>query len=152
MLGDTIVVGTDGSPTADIAVSRAGELADALGAEVHVVSSYHTWLAGGWVGAAGGIALAELTAAEQARKHAEEVVAGARARLEGAGVPVHTHIRSEEPAQALVTVANEQRARMIVVGGRGMTGARRMLGSIPNRVSHHARCAVLIVPTDRTLA
>ncbi len=36
---------------------------------------------------------------------------------------------------------------MIVVGNRGMTGARRVLGSVPNDVSHHARCDVLIVET-----
>jgi nucleotide-binding universal stress UspA family protein len=38
-------------------------------------------------------------------------------------------------------------ADMIVVGNRGMSGAKRMLGSVPNKVSHHATCEVLIVPT-----
>jgi nucleotide-binding universal stress UspA family protein len=48
----------------------------------------------------------------------------------------------------LVQIADEQDAQMIVVGNRGMTGARRVLGSVPNRVSHHAHCDVLIVTTD----
>ena len=52
-----------------------------------------------------------------------------------------------DPADALMSVAADEEAEMIVVGNRGMSGARRMLGSVPNRVSHHARCGVLIVPT-----
>jgi nucleotide-binding universal stress UspA family protein len=47
----------------------------------------------------------------------------------------------------LLQIAEEQHAQMIVVGNRGMTGARRVLGSVPNRVSHRARCDVLIVVT-----
>ena len=47
-----------------------------------------------------------------------------------------------------MSVAANEEAEMIVVGNRGMSGARRMLGSVPNRVSHHARCGVLIVPTS----
>jgi nucleotide-binding universal stress UspA family protein len=46
-----------------------------------------------------------------------------------------------------VAIANEQRAQMIVVGNRGMGGAKRVLGSVPNYVSHHADCDVLIVRT-----
>lgn len=148
-MDDAIVVGTDGSPTADRAVQRAGELAQALGGEVHVVSSYQTRLAGGWVGAAGGVAVAELAAVEQARARAEEVVAAARERLHEYRLTVRTHVRGDEPARALVSVADDTHAHMIVVGSRGMTGARRVLGSVPNRVSHHAHCDVLIVPTDR---
>jgi nucleotide-binding universal stress UspA family protein len=48
----------------------------------------------------------------------------------------------------LVRIADEQVAQMIVLGNRGMTGARRVLGSVPNRVSHHAPCDVLIVTTN----
>ena len=123
-----------------------------LGREVHVVCSYQTRVAGGWVGALGGVAVAELTAVEQARAHAEEIVATARRQLEDLELDVHTHVRPDEPAQALVAVADETRARMIVVGSQRMRGARRVLGSVPNRVSHHARCAVLIVPTDQAHA
>lgn len=148
MLSDAIVVGTDGSPTADVAVAHAGEIARALGSVVHVVCSYETHLTGGWVGAAP-VALAEVTAVEQAREHAEEVVAKALAQLADLDLTVHTHVRRDEPAHALVAVADERRARMIVVGNQGMNGPRRVLGSVPSRVSHRARCAVLIVPTDQ---
>jgi nucleotide-binding universal stress UspA family protein len=45
-------------------------------------------------------------------------------------------------------IAEAEHAQMIVVGNRGMTGGRRVLGSVPNDVSHYARCGVLIVPTE----
>jgi nucleotide-binding universal stress UspA family protein len=46
-----------------------------------------------------------------------------------------------------VAIADEEGAQMIVVGNRGMTGAKRVLGSVPNYVSHHANCDVVIVRT-----
>ena len=52
-----------------------------------------------------------------------------------------------DPADSLIAVAGEVGAQMIVVGNKGMLGARRVLGSVPNRVSHHADCCVLIVQT-----
>jgi nucleotide-binding universal stress UspA family protein len=152
MRRDAIVVGADGSPTSDIVLAHAGALATELGGEVHVVCSYQTRLVGGWVGTLGGVAVAELTAVEQARAHAEEIVAAARMRLEDLKLSVHIHVRGDEPAQALVAVADETRARMIVVGSQRMSGARRVLGSVPHRVSHHAHCAVLIVPADQAHA
>jgi nucleotide-binding universal stress UspA family protein len=63
-------------------------------------------------------------------------------------VQVETHAIEEEPADALLKVADEVGASMIVVGSRGMHGARRVLGSVPNAVSHKASCNVLIVSTD----
>jgi nucleotide-binding universal stress UspA family protein len=147
MSGDPIVAGTDGSASAQLAVDRAGELAQALGAAVHVVTSYAATSPGTWMAAAGGVAVAELGTAEHAQAQAEDIVARARERLEGRGISVRTHVCSGDPAQALVTIADDEHAQMIVVGNRGMTGSRRVLGSVPNRVSHHARCGVLIVPT-----
>ncbi len=148
MTGDPIVVGTDGSPTADVAVDRAGALASALGATLHVVSSYSsTSTSGAWMASAGGVAISEVVSAEQAEATAEEIVTRARARLASLGLDVRTHVCSGEAAQALIAIADDEHAQMIVVGNRGMTGTRRVLGSVPNRVSHHAHCGVLIVPT-----
>jgi len=63
---------------------------------------------------------------------------------------VKTHAIRKGPADALLDVAAEVRASLIVVGSRGMHGAKRLvLGSVPNKVSHQARCNVLIVSTDR---
>ena len=61
------------------------------------------------------------------------------------GVEVETHAREGDPADAILDVAEEQEADLIVVGNKGMTGAKRfLLGSVPNKVSHHAPCSVLV--------
>ena len=65
-----------------------------------------------------------------------------------AGVEVETFGREGDPADAILDVAEERNAGLIVVGNKGMTGAKRfLLGSVPNKVSHHAPCSVLIIRT-----
>jgi nucleotide-binding universal stress UspA family protein len=144
---DPIVVGTDGSTTAERAVDRAGELALALGVVVHVVTSCASISTGAMMAAAGGVSVPSLLSDEEEHARAEEIVGRARDRLAAQGATVRTHVCTGDPAAALVTIADDEHAQMVVVGNRGMTGARRVLGSVPNRVSHTARCAVLIVPT-----
>lgn len=144
---DPIVVGTDGSPSAERAVDRAAGLARALGVPLHIVNSYSVASSAGWMAAAGGIAAGDVYSDEASRGAAEEIIARSRQRLAEFGIEVHTHACDIDPAEALLTIAAGEGAQMIVVGNRGMTGARRVLGSVPNRVSHHAACAVLIVPT-----
>jgi nucleotide-binding universal stress UspA family protein len=141
-----IIAGTDGSPTADTALARATEIAKALGAPLHIVSGYHP-PNGAWMAAAGGMPVGELMSDEVTRGRADEIVTRAKRRAAAHGVPATTHVCPGDPAQALIAIAEDQGAQMIVVGNRGMNGARRMLGSVPNRVSHQARCGVLIVPT-----
>jgi nucleotide-binding universal stress UspA family protein len=67
----------------------------------------------------------------------------------GAGVEdVETTARQGDAADAIIDIAEESRADLIVVGNKGMTGAKRfLLGSVPNKVSHHAPCSVLVVRT-----
>lgn len=130
MSGDPVVVGTDGSPTADLAVERAGELAQALGAPVHVVC-----------------VPAALRGGDSPRTTAEQVVGETGDRLRNQGITVETHTPEGDGAPALVGVAEREGAQMIVVGNKGMTGIGRILGSLPNEVSHNARCGVLIVRT-----
>lgn len=134
MSRSAIVVGTDGSATATIAVDKAGELGQALGAPVHVVCVPGAIAADQW----------------PQRITAQQIVADAGDRLRGRGVSVETHLPKDQgdAALALVGVADEVQAEVIVLGNRGMTGIRRLLGSLPNRVSHEARCDVLIVPTQ----
>jgi nucleotide-binding universal stress UspA family protein len=72
---------------------------------------------------------------------ASEMAAGRELKIE-------THARQGDPADALLDVAEERDADLIVVGNKGMTGAKRfLLGSVPNKVSHHAPCSVLIIRT-----
>jgi len=65
-----------------------------------------------------------------------------------AGVNVNTHARQGDPADAILDVAEECKADLVIVGNKGMTGAKRfLLGSVPDKVSHHAACSVLIIRT-----
>jgi nucleotide-binding universal stress UspA family protein len=134
--GQSIVVGTDGSDTAERAVDRAGAIARAFGATVHVVSVYSddkTPMVG--------------VGRQSDRAHAEQAIDRAQERLAQQGVESETHVSNREAGRELVAVADEHRAQMIIVGNRGMTGAKRVLGSVPNYVSHHAHCDVVIVRT-----
>lgn len=142
----SIVVGTDGSERSAGALDRAGELARLLGVKLHIVSCYATSSEGVSAVAAGGFLIA-LDEQDEGRVRAQHNVDRAQQRLAPVGVESETHVWPSEPADALVQIADEQQAQMIIVGNRGMTGTGRVLGSVPNRVSHHAHCDVLIVMT-----
>ncbi len=143
-----IVAGTDGSATAERAVARAGELAQALGATLHLVTAVRRVADSAWVAAGGGMGVSAMVDDDAlAREDGEKIVARSAQSLRDLGVSVQGHVCVGEPAQALMSVAEDESASMIVVGSRGMHGAKRLLGSVPDRVSHHAKCEVLIVPT-----
>jgi nucleotide-binding universal stress UspA family protein len=144
----SIVAGTDGSASAELAVAKAGELAVALDATVHIVMSYNDTQRVSAMAGIGGMALDVVGLEEEARVHAESVVSESRGRLAELGIRTQAHVCCGEPAEVLMSIAEGEGAQIIVVGNRGMAGARRMLGSVPNRVSHHASCCVLIVPTS----
>ena len=145
---DRIVVGTDGSETAGEAVRQAIELARRRPARASRSS-----------------APTSRCRRSRLREEADEIPAtsptrsGRRrtstrssrrppARRKQAGVEVATHAREGGPADAILDVAEQTKADLIVVGNKGMTGARRfLLGSVPNNISHHAPCSVLIVRT-----
>lgn len=142
-----IVVGTDGSSTADRAVDAAGDLARISGAQVEVVTAYRPVRAAMKAGdnASGG-ALAPSSLGDDGRSAAEEVVRRARERLECNGVVVHSAARLGEPADALLAVAEEHDADLLVIGNRGLSGVRHyLLGTVADRVAHHAPCSVYIV-------
>lgn len=145
-MDEQIVVGTDGSETAKVAVSEAVRLAKCLGASVHLVSGYKPLRGAKIAGAPEGAAKVWAPLPDSS---VEAVLSQAAAGARMEGVEVETHALEEEPADALLKVADKVGATMIVVGSRGMHGAKRVLGSVPNAVSHHARCNVLIVSTDR---
>ncbi len=140
----SIVVGTDGSETADIALARALGIARLTGGRLHVVSAYAPTPA-----RVGGQAppkeAAEWSIGSDFEVQAVLDRAGSRARAEE--VEIDAHAPKGDPADAILTVAKEVDADLIVLGSRGMRGARRVLGSVPNKVSHRAPCDVLIVQT-----
>ncbi len=142
---ESLVVGTDGSDTAKRAVEEAIRLAKLLEGELHIVSGYAPLRGARVAGAVeGGADVSAPPPDFQVRAILDEAAAVARI----AGAEAQTHALDTDPADALLEVANTVGATLIVVGSRGMHGARRVLGSVPNKVSHNARCNVLIVSTD----
>jgi nucleotide-binding universal stress UspA family protein len=142
-----IVVGTDGSETAHRAVEHAGALACALDAPLHIVMSCSDHAQAAWMAAVGGFAVTGFDPAGQEQAAAAQIVSREQQGCSDFGIDIRTHVCTGDPAEALLAIAEGEHAQMIVVGNRGMTGHRRVLGSVPNRVSHRAKCAVLIVPT-----
>lgn len=117
-----IMSATDGSATASKAVAIAADLARAVNAELLLVH----------VGdAAAGRAVLD----EAVKKFGE-------------GLKTQTMTVSGDPSDMIIETAESEGADLIVVGNKGMTGAKRfLLGSVPNQVSHHSPCNVLIVKT-----
>jgi nucleotide-binding universal stress UspA family protein len=142
-MNDVIVVGTDGSDTAGVAVERAAALAKLTGARVELVSGYRE----DWALVSGtGMYAGDL--AGDARKAADGCLESTATKLRADGIQVETHCLGGDPADALIGVAEATDASLIVVGSKGMHGGRRfLLGNVPNKVSHHAPCSVMIVRT-----
>ena len=140
----TIVVGTDGSEPAERAVREAIAIAARDGAELHVVTAFHD--------AAmfrERIASGATTVSINLREVGDSVAARAVRAADAEGVKVVTHAHEGDPAEAILDTANEQKADLIVVGNRGLSGIQRfLLGSVSQKVSEHAACNVMIVRAD----
>jgi nucleotide-binding universal stress UspA family protein len=142
-----IVVGTDGSETAAEAVRQAVDLAKFSGASLSIVSAYQP-ISGRRVQGEQAGAPADVQYEIGPREDVNLVLDVAAAEAKKEGIEVQTHPVEADPADAILNVAEETKADLIVVGNKGMTGARRyLLGSVPNNVSHHAPCSVIIVRT-----
>ncbi|HWX75609.1 MAG TPA: universal stress protein [Solirubrobacteraceae bacterium] len=145
---NSIVVGTDGSATASVAVREAVDVAKAVGATLELVSAYAP--------------VPEQRLRQERRDAPEDVQWGIHPRHEveaslsdaadiarEAGVEANVHARQGDPADAILDVAEERAADLIIVGNKGMTGAKRfLLGSVPDKISHHAPCSVMIIRTS----
>ncbi len=143
----SIVVGTDGSDTATQAVRQAVDLAHAVGAKLELVSAYEP-VPVQRLQEERRDAPEDLQWAINPREDVDMTLEAAAAVAREAGVDVDIYPRQGDPADAILDVAEEREADLIVVGNKGMTGARRfLLGSVPNKVSHHAPCSVLIIRT-----
>jgi nucleotide-binding universal stress UspA family protein len=144
----SIVVGTDGSETAREAVRQAAELAVRLGATLQIVSAYEP-VPGARPREEAQSAPPDLQWTVNPREDVDATLRDAADTARAGGIEAVTYARQGDPADAILDVAEEQGADLIVVGNKGMTGARRfLLGSVPNRVSHHAPCSVLIIRTS----
>jgi nucleotide-binding universal stress UspA family protein len=143
----SIVVGTDGSETAGEAVGAAVELAQLSGAALELVSAYEP-VSNQRLRREARQAPPDLEWMIHRRAEVDATLEEAAERARAAGVEVGVHAREGDAADAILDVAEELGADLIVVGNKGMTGAKRfLLGSVPNKVSHHAPCAVMIIRT-----
>ena len=135
-----ILVGTDGSDSASKAVAHAAGLAKAMGAELLVMHAFPAPRSD--VGSTFG-----RSDAYPGQEIGQAILRDVEKHYAGK-VKIRTTVREGDPAEGIIDVAEEEKADLIIVGNKGMTGAKRfLLGSVPNQVSHHAPCAVLIVHT-----
>jgi len=147
---EVIVVGTDGSETAGVAVQHATALAQLSDATLHIVHAHQPLSAShAAMGASSGLQTIDVEQVNAGiAADSNSVCEHAASAAKRDGVRVETHPRPGDAAGALIGVAEEVGADLIVIGNRGMSGARRfMLGSVPNKVSHHCPCSLLIVDT-----
>lgn len=137
---ETVVVGADASQTAAEAVKEAIELVKLSSGTLHIVSAYKPVQ---YVSEAG----PEFAKSLDSGDTAESLLASLASNARVAGVAVEVHAESGDPADAICAVAKRVNADVVVVGNKGMTGIRRVLGSVPNSVAHQAPCSVLIACT-----
>jgi nucleotide-binding universal stress UspA family protein len=135
----TILVGADDSETAGRAVRTAVELVKAVGGDLHVMTAYRPE----------SVRVEKLPDEfmDLVTDPADLLLERLRKEIERDGVQAKYHPAAGNPADAIVKVADQISADLIVVGNRGMKGVRRVLGSVPNSVAHAANCSVLIVDT-----
>ena len=135
----TVVGGADGSPTAAEAVKTAVELVKLSGGKLHIVTAYkpQQYSSGS----------EEFAKSLDSGGVAESLLADFASQARIAGVTVDVHPESGDPAHAICNVAKRVEADLVGVGNKGMSGVRRVLGSVPNTVAHEAPCSVLIAQT-----
>ena len=126
---ERIVVGVARVESAQKAARYAVDLATKLGAELHVVMAFSG---------------SDTSPTGQERQHAEGFLESIAL---SSSLPIRAHALPGDPAAAIMRVAGEVDADLIVVGNKGMQGAGRILGSVPNSIAHKTDCSVLIVST-----
>jgi nucleotide-binding universal stress UspA family protein len=137
---ETVVVGADDSSTAREAVRFAADIAKLSGGKFHIVTAYDPK----------SIRLEDLPQEFRytSSTHPADMLLQALSSLaKERGLEPVVHAATGDPADAVIRIAERENADLVVVGNKGMKGARRVLGSIPNTIAHGAPCSVLIVDT-----
>jgi nucleotide-binding universal stress UspA family protein len=132
-------VGTDGSPTASEAVREAAEIARRFDAKLVLLSAFDRSAGGGSRGNV------ELEWATNPAARVKAILERLQADLSQEGIRCETRVEEGDPSKVLVKLAERCGADLLVIGNKGMK--RRVLGSVPNSVTHHADCSVLVVKT-----
>jgi nucleotide-binding universal stress UspA family protein len=136
----TVVVGADDSGTARQAVMVAAEIARLHGGRLHIVTAYDPK----------SVSVQDLPPELRLTTTvhpADTLLLDLSAVVRQWGLEPVVHAATGDPDDAIVRVAEQERADLVVVGNKGMKGTRRLLGSIPNSVAHKAPCSVLLVDT-----
>ena len=134
----TVAVGTDGSATAGEAVKEATEIARRYDAKLVLLSATEE-------GRARPDEDIELQWATNSAARVKSMLERLERDLADEGIEVETRAEPGDPAEVLVRLAEEAGADLLVIGNKGMQ--RRVLGSVPNTVTHKAACSVLVVKT-----
>jgi nucleotide-binding universal stress UspA family protein len=137
----TVAVGTDGSGTANVAVKEATEIARRFGAKLVLLSA----TSGSDRSRGSERKDIELQWAASSSARLRTILERNEADVRRAGIDCETHSDEGDPAEVLVRLAAECDADLLVIGNKGMK--RRVLGSVPNTVTHKAECSVLVVKT-----
>jgi nucleotide-binding universal stress UspA family protein len=140
---ETVLVGADDSQTARQAVVVAADVARLAGGKLHIVTAYDPK----------SVRIDDLPGdlRYSSTVHpADTLLSGLSDIAKQRDLEVVVHAATGSPADAIVNIAEQQKADLIVIGNKGMKGARRVLGSVPNKVAHGAHCSVLIVDTEAT--
>jgi nucleotide-binding universal stress UspA family protein len=140
-----VAVGTDGSDRAAKAVAFAIDMARRYEARLIAISSYHP-VSESQLQKEQEEAPQEIQWSINPTEEVDDILSSVESRALEAGVEVTTVASQGDPADVLIKHAEEQDADVLVVGNRGMQ--RRLLGSVPNKVTHKARCTVVVVKTD----
>ncbi len=136
----TVAVGTDGSATAAEAVEQAAEMARRFGAKLVLLSAFND------SDPSGAEEDIELQWASNTSARVKSILERLEAELGESGIECEVRADEGEPAEVLVRLAEECGADLLVIGNKGMQ--RRLLGSVPNTVTHKADCSVLVVKTS----
>jgi nucleotide-binding universal stress UspA family protein len=143
MIG-TIAVGTDGSDTAAKAVDFALDLAEKFGSHVVIASSYKP-VSESRVRSEQAEAPADIQWSINPMQDVTATLREVEEKAKQRGLEATSEAREGDPADVLCDIAEQHNADLLIVGNRGMQ--RRVLGSVPNSVSHKAPCSVVIVKT-----
>ena len=138
---NTVVVGADDSSTARQAVVAAADIAKLTGGTLHIVTAYQP------KSVRTQDLPEEFRYSAAGTNPAEALLQGLALIAKERGLKSEIHPATGHPAEVIIRVAEREKADLIVVGNKGMAGARRVLGSVPNSVAHGAHCSVLIVDT-----
>jgi nucleotide-binding universal stress UspA family protein len=141
---ETIAVGTDGSDTATTAVEFALELAEKFGSRIVFISSYRP-VSESRLRNEQKEAPQDVQWAINPAEDVEDALRTVEEMANDRGLKWTSEAREGDPSDVLVDLAEEHGADVLVIGNKGMH--RRVIGSVPNSVSHKAKCSVMIVKT-----